>query len=101
MISSFLWIPNTFMINFETFWCLDPRRECGVSHEKIRRKSMKALRIIQSIGYFALFLASVFNLVNQIAEKHIFGLAITLPLFAIALVGIICGIILITKNRKN
>ena len=62
---------------------------------------MKGLRIIQSIGYFALFLASVFNLVNQIAEKHIFGLAITLPLFAIALVGIICGIILITKNRKN
>ena len=62
---------------------------------------MKALRIIQSIGYFALFLASVFNLVNQITEKHIFGLAITLPLFVIALVGIICGIILITKNRKN
>ena len=62
---------------------------------------MKTLRIIQSIGYFALFLASAFNLVNQIAEKHIFGLAITLPLFAIALVGIICGIILITKNRKN
>ena len=62
---------------------------------------MKTLRIIQSIGYFALFLASVFNLVNQIAEKHIFGLAITLPLFAIALVGIICGIIIITKNRKN
>ena len=47
---------------------------------------MKALRIIQSIGYFALFFASVFNLVNQITEKHIFGLAITLPLFLIALV---------------
>ena len=30
---------------------------------------MKALRIIQSIGYFALFLASAFNLVNQIAEN--------------------------------
>ena len=62
---------------------------------------MKALRIIQSIGYFALFLASAFNLVNHIAEKQIFGLAITLPLLAIALVGIICGIILITKNRKK
>ena len=62
---------------------------------------MKALRIIQSIGYFALFLASVFNLVNQITEKQIFGLAITLPLFVIALVGIICSIILITKNRKK
>ena len=62
---------------------------------------MKALRNIQSIGYFALILASAFNLVNQIAEKHIFGLAITLPLFAIALVGITCGIILVTKHRKK
>ena len=61
---------------------------------------MKALRIIQSIGYLALFLASVFNLVNQITEKHIFGLAITLPLFVIALVGIICGIVLLIKNKK-
>ena len=62
---------------------------------------MKALRIIQSIGYFALSLASVFNLVNQIKEKQIFGLAITLPLFVIALAGMICGIILISKNRKK
>ena len=93
--------PPPLLAHLESFWSLDPRRECGVSHEKIRRKSMKALRIIQSIGYFALFLASAFNLVNQIAEKHIFGLAITLPLFAIALVGIICGIILITKHRKK
>ncbi len=62
---------------------------------------MKALNVIQSIGYFALFLASVFNLVNQIAEQQIFGLAITLPLFLVALAGIICGIVLITKNRKK
>ena len=62
---------------------------------------MKAPRIIQSVGFFALFLASVFNLVNQIAEQHIFGPAITIPLFVIALVGIICGIILIIKNRKK
>ena len=62
---------------------------------------MKVLRIIQSVGYFALFLASIFNLVNQIKEKQIFGLAITLPLFVIALIGIICGIILITKNKKS
>ena len=61
---------------------------------------MKALRIIQNIGYFALFLASIFNLTNQIAEKQIFSLAITLPLFVIALVGISCGIVLIVKNKK-
>ena len=62
---------------------------------------MKAPRIIQSVGFFALFLASVFNLVNQIAEQHIFGPAIMIPLFVIALVGIICGIIFIIKNRKK
>lgn len=62
---------------------------------------MKVLRIIQCIGYFALFLASVFNLVNQIAEKQIFGLAITLPLFVVALAGISCGFVLISKNRKK
>lgn len=62
---------------------------------------MKVLRIIQCIGYFALFLASVFNFVNQIAEKQIFGLAITLPLFVVALAGMICGFVLISKNRKK
>ena len=62
---------------------------------------MKALRIIQSVGYFALFLASVFNFINQIKEKQIFGLAIMLPLFVITLIGMICGIILISKNRKK
>ena len=62
---------------------------------------MKALRIIQSVGYFALFLASVFNFINQIKEKQIFGLAITLPLLVVALAGMICGIILISKNRKK
>ena len=62
---------------------------------------MKALRIIQIVGYFALFLASVFNFINQIKEKQIFGLAIMLPLFVITLIGMICGIILISKNRKK
>ena len=62
---------------------------------------MKALRVFQSVGYFALFLASVFNLVNQITGKYIFDLAITLPLFVVALFGIICGFILIAKNRKK
>lgn len=62
---------------------------------------MKALRIIQSVGYFALFLASLFNLVNQIAEKQIFGLAVTMPLLVIALAGIICGIVLLVKNKRK
>lgn len=62
---------------------------------------MKALRIIQSIGYFALFLGSLFNLINQITEKNIFGPAITLPLLVTAAVGIFCALILLIKNRKK
>ena len=62
---------------------------------------MKALRIIQSVGYFAIFLASVFNLVNQIAERQIFGLVVTMPLFVIALAGIICGIVVLVKNKRK
>ena len=63
--------------------------ECPLSDCK-RRKSMKTLKIMTIIGWLALFFASLFNLINAFAEKRIFGPAITLPLFGIALVGIIC-----------
>ena len=62
---------------------------------------MKTLKIIQCIGDAALLLASIFNLINQITEKNIFSLAITLPLLLIAVVGIVCGIVIIVKNRQN
>ena len=90
-----------FLTDFETLGSLDTCRKCNVFHKNLKEKPMKTLRIIQCIGYFALFLASVFNFINQITEKNFFGLAITLPLFVIAIVGIICDIILITKKRKK
>jgi len=62
---------------------------------------VKSLRIIQTIGYFALFLASIFNFVNQITEKNVFSPAVTIPLFVIAIVGITCGIILLVKNKRK
>ena len=70
-------------------------------NNKNEEKPMKALKIIQCIGYLALFFASLFNLVNQIAEKQIFGFAVTLPLFVVAVFGIACGTVLVAKNRKK
>ncbi len=62
---------------------------------------MKPLRILQSIGYLALFLASVFNFVNQVCERMIFGVYVTTPLFVLGTVGIGCGIALLFRGRKG
>lgn len=62
---------------------------------------MKTLKVMKIIGSIALFLASLLNLINGIAEKRIFSPVITLPLLMIALVGIICDFILLGKNRKK
>ena len=66
-----------------------------------KENAMKILTAFQSIGYLALFLASVFNFINQINEKQIFGLAVTIPLFIIGGLGIGCGITRLIKNKKN
>ena len=58
-------------------------------------------KILFVVGYLALFLASVFNLVNNIVEKQIFGSFIMIPLFVLAIVGIVCGIILNVKNKNT
>ena len=60
---------------------------------------MKFLKIMQSIGYFALFLGAIFNIVNQVTDKTVFGLEITMPLMLVALAGIVCGIIFLVKNK--
>ena len=62
---------------------------------------MKALKITSCVGWFALFLANLFNFINNVGEEKIFDLVIILPLLLIALTGIICGIILICKERKK
>lgn len=60
---------------------------------------MKKTVILKISGYFALFLSSCFNLVNSIAEKEIFPPYVTGPLLAIAIVGIVCDIVLLVKNK--
>ena len=62
---------------------------------------MKFLKIMQGIGYVALFLGVIFNVVNQASSKTVFGLEITMPLMVVALVGIICGIIYLVKSKRN
>ena len=60
---------------------------------------MKFLKIMQFIGYIALFLGAIFNIVNQVTDKTVFGLEITMFLMAVALAGIVCGIIFLVKNK--
>ena len=60
---------------------------------------MKFLKIMQFIGYIALFLGAIFNIVNQVTDKTVFGLEITMPLMLVALAGIVCGIIFLVKNK--
>ena len=62
---------------------------------------MKKLQICQIIGNAALFLASLFNIINQLAEKQIFGIAVTIPLFVIAIIAHACGLVYMIKNRRK
>jgi hypothetical protein len=43
----------------------------------------------------------IFNIVNQATNKTVFGLGITMPLMAVALAGIVCGIIYFLKSKRN
>ena len=62
---------------------------------------MKFLKIMQFIGYVALLLGVIINIVNQATGKTAFGLDIAMFLMVVALVGIICGIILFVKNKRK
>lgn len=62
---------------------------------------MKTLKILGIVGTVALFLGTGFNLINDFTEKIIFSNLITIPLFAIAVIGLICEIIYLVKNKKK
>ena len=62
---------------------------------------LKILKIIHIVGYASLFVATVLSLVNKIADKLIFKEWLLLPLLIIGLVGIVSGIIYITKLPKD
>ena len=60
---------------------------------------MKFLKIMQFIGYVALLLGVIINIVNQATGKTAFGLDIAMFLMVVALVGIICGVIYLVKSK--
>ena len=62
---------------------------------------MKFLQFMQCIGYIALLFGVIFNIVNQVTDKTVFGLEITMPLMAVALAGIVCGIIFLVKSKQK
>lgn len=62
---------------------------------------LKILKIIHIVGYASLFVAAVLSLVNKIADKLIFKEWLLLPLLIIGLVGIVSGIIYITKLPRD
>ena len=63
---------------------------------------MKIFKIIQIIGYVALFFASIFALVNSITEKIIFNEILMLCLFIFGIgVEIISIVVTTYKSRKS
>ncbi len=63
---------------------------------------MKVFKIIQLIGYIAILLASVFALVNSIAERFFFNEILILCLFILGIVIEIVSIVVSTYiSRKK
>ena len=62
---------------------------------------MKIFKIIQVIGYVALFFASIFALVNSIAEKIIFNEILMLCLFVFGIGVEIISIVVTTYKSKK
>ncbi len=62
---------------------------------------MKFLKIMQFIGYVALLLGVIINIVNQATCKTVLVLDIAMFLMVVALVGIICGVIYLVKSRRK
>ncbi len=64
---------------------------------------MKALRILYLIGCISLLITSIFRIVDLIYD-NIIPLIVSVPLYFITLIGMICGIVWIVKKkgaRKN
>ena len=60
---------------------------------------MKFLKIMQFIGYIALLLGVIINIVNQATSKTVLAIDIAMFLMVVALVGIICGVIYLVKSK--
>ena len=62
---------------------------------------MKVLRICLIIGYFALAIGAILYLINLIMAEEVISMAIVVPFYAIALVGIVCGIIFVVQGFRK
>ncbi|MBE6548463.1 MAG: hypothetical protein E7667_06290 [Ruminococcaceae bacterium] len=62
---------------------------------------MKKEKILPLIGYVSLLLGSIFNLVNSSTEREIFKWYITVPLFVLAIVGIVYDLVITVKKSKK
>ena len=62
---------------------------------------MKVLRICLIIGYIALAIGAILYLINLIMAEEVISMAIVVPFYAIAFVGIICGIVFVVQSFRK
>lgn len=59
---------------------------------------MKTLRILYLIGCISLLITSIFRIIDLICD-NIIPLIVSVPLYFITLIGMICGIVWIVKKK--
>jgi spore maturation protein SpmB len=64
-------------------------------------KGLKILKTVGMIGYVALVVSVVMDLWNMIADREVFSTALTLPFYAVALVGLVCDYVRIKKEHRE
>ena len=63
-------------------------------------KGLKILRVFGIIGYVALVVGVVMDLVNLFKDAEVFSTTLTLPFYIVALAGLICDYIRINREKK-
>ena len=63
-------------------------------------KGLKLLRIFGMIGYAALAIGVVMDLVNLFGSTEVFSTSVTLPFYIVALAGMICDYIRMNREKK-
>ena len=61
---------------------------------------MKTLRVLYLIGCISLLITSIFRIIDLIYGNTI-PLIISIPMYFITLIGMICGIVWIVKKKRE
>lgn len=61
---------------------------------------MKTLRVLYLIGCISLLITSIFRIIDLIYD-NIIPLIVSVPLYFITLIGMICGIVWVVKKNKQ